>query len=592
MNKQSIFDNIEEYTPEEIVAFIKDGTVTQEELENPHNTNGLYNARVRKRVNELISNAEPNDWNNAQSENTIESYRKYLETYPNGKHKTDAENAILALQSRNDDADWETAVKADTEEAYQKYLETHVNGRHRDEARSAKARTIARKKISDEENLWKSVDKKDKEALEKFMQNNPESEFCREARKCISEIDKNVSYDIEALLEEINNALTDPAVVLKHERIYEIIKNALENDDIKIDIDDILDLLEDDKNLLNSHVIKKLIEDGYLTSENLLDIEISPDYIRQLARGTRGPSFPRSHRPINIERESTEIYFWGIPSSGKTCAIGLILSTAQNGGIARSMSLDTNCQGYEYLNLLPQNFNLSKSVITLPGGTPSDCSYEMGFDLEDDKRRIHPITCIDFAGEMIRTIYRYHTGRGLTEAETTSLQEFTQILGGKDENGNPIGNRTNNRKIHFFVVEYGAELREYDGLPQRNLLASAVSYIEHMGVFKTQTDAIYLIVTKVDKIKAKSDDERIRKLSEYVKTEYAMFYGNLEQICNKYRINGGEVPVLPFSLGDLCFQDMCKLDPRYAASVVKIILDRSKSFQTGKQGVFTRFFRG
>lgn len=591
MNKQDIFDNIDQFTAEEIVRFIISGIVTQEELENPDNTNGLYSAQVRRRVNELIKNAEPNDWNNAQLENTIESYRRYLASYPKGQYKKDAENAILTLQDRNDDADWEVAKKTDTEDAYQKYLEKHLNGSHREEARKAKAKVIERKKISEEENVWISIDKKDKLALEKFLRDNPKSEFCKEARKFISDIDRNVSYDVEALLEDINNAFTSTSTI-KHQAIYEIIRKAIDNDAINIDIEDILNLLEDDKNLLGSFVIKKLIEDGDLTTEDLLDIGISPDYIRHLARNQEGREFPMSERPINIERESTEIYFWGIPSSGKTCAIGLILSTAQNGGIARSMTLDTNCQGYEYLNLLPQNFDLTKSVITLPGGTPPKYSYEMGFDLEDGGRKIHPITFIDFAGEMIRTIYRYHAGCKLQPGEIEMLQVFTKVLCGRDENGNVIGNRTNNRKIHFFVVEYGAESREYDGLPQRNLLASAVSYIDRKGVFKTQTDAIYLMVTKVDKIQARNEDERITKLSDYVKTQYSMFYGTLERICREYRINGGEVSVIPFSLGDLCFQNMCKLDSRYAAKIVEIVLNRSKGFQSGKKGLLTKFFRG
>ena len=295
---------------------------------------------------------------------------------------------------------------------------------------------------------------------------------------------------------------------------------------------------------------------------------------------------------MNINRESTEIYFWGIPSSGKTCALGAILSVAQNGDIARSMTLDTECQGYEYLNLLPQCFDLTKPVTILPEGTPPDCSYEMGFDLEDQDRKTHPITCVDFAGEMIRTIYRKHAGKSLSDTEQRALTDFTNLLGGKDENGKPIGNRTNNRKIHFFVVEYGAEQREYDGLPQKNLLASAVSYIDEIGVFKDNTDAIYLIVTKVDKIKASSDEDRNKKLAKYVRTNYSTYFGNLEKVCAKYRINGGDVPVIPFSLGTVCLQDMCKIDAKYANEVVKIILERSHGYSTGKKGWFEKTFKG
>lgn len=592
MNKQSIFDNIEEFTPEELVKFIRQGIVTQAELEDPHNTNGFYTAPVRRKVNDLIINAEPNDWNAAKTTNTFDSYQEYLNAYPNGAHNDEAKKAINEIQHQKDDIDWNKAVSIDTEEAYQNYLTTYKTGKHRDEARKAKNKKAEEGKFKAEEEVWNKVNKKDKSELLEFIKNYPQSPYSKKAKQCISDIDGKIVFDIEALLEEINNVSTNSTVLDKESKIFELIQDAIDDKDINIDIDDILDLIEDDKNIFSSKVVRRLINEGYLTSDDLADVQISREFLRQMARNTTRRTFERSTRPMNINRESTEIYFWGIPSSGKTCALGAILSVAQNGDIARSMTLDTECQGYEYLNLLPQCFDLTKTVTILPEGTPPDCSYEMGFDLEDQDRKTHPITCIDFAGEMIRTIYRKHAGKSLSDTEQRALTDFTNLLGGKDENGKPIGNRTNNRKIHFFVVEYGAEQREYDGLPQKNLLASAVSYIDEIGVFKDNTDAIYLIVTKVDKIKASSDEDRNKKLAKYVRTNYSTYFGNLEKVCAKYRINGGDVPVIPFSLGTVCLQDMCKIDAKYANEVVKIILKRSHSYSTGKKGWFEKTFRG
>lgn len=592
MNKQSIFDNIEEFTPEELVKFIRQGIVTQAELEDPHNTNGLYTAQVRRKVNDLIINAEPNDWNAAKTTNTLDSYQEYLKAYPYGAHRNEARKAIDEIHLQKDDIDWNKAVSIDTEEAYQNYLTTYKTGKHRDEARKAKNKKAEEGKFKAEEEVWNKVNTKDKAELLEFIKKYPQSPYSKKAKQCISDIDGKIVFDIEALLEEINNVSTNSTVLDKESKIFELIQDAIDDEDINIDIDDILDLIEDDKNIFSSKVVRRLINEGYLTSDDLADVQISREFLRQMARNTTRRTFERSTRQMNINRESTEIYFWGIPSSGKTCALGAILSVAQNGDIARSMTLDTECQGYEYLNLLPQCFDLTKPVTILPEGTPPDCSYEMGFDLEDQDRKTHPITCIDFAGEMIRTIYRKHAGKSLSDTEQRALTDFTNLLGGKDENGKPIGNRTNNRKIHFFVVEYGAEQREYDGLPQKNLLASAVSYIDEIGVFKDNTDAIYLIVTKVDKIKASSDEDRNKKLAKYVRTNYSTYFGNLEKVCAKYRINGGDVPVIPFSLGTVCLQDMCKIDAKYANEVVKIILKRSHSYSTGKKGWFEKTFRG
>ena len=60
--KEEIFDNIADYSAEQVVEYIKQGIVTQEELENPDNTYGEYSAEVRLKVRELLQNAEPKDW--------------------------------------------------------------------------------------------------------------------------------------------------------------------------------------------------------------------------------------------------------------------------------------------------------------------------------------------------------------------------------------------------------------------------------------------------------------------------------------------------------------------------------------------------
>ena len=99
-------------------------------------------------------------------------------------------------------------------------------------------------------------------------------------------------------------------------------------------------------------------------------------------------------------------------------------------------------------------------------------------------------------------------------------------------------------------------------------------------------------MTKVDKIKARNDEERNRLLLQYIKEKYAAFYGGLEQICITNRINGGIVRVLPFSVGTVCFQDLCKFDARYAESIVDIILKRSHGEATGKIGFLSRIFKG
>lgn len=122
-------------------------------------------------------------------------------------------------------------------------------------------------------------------------------------------------------------------------------------------------------------------------------------------KGDSAITFRTPEKLDRIHKQSTEIYFWGIPSSGKSCALGAILSVAASGRIAKSMDPDTSSQGYGYMTKLIDLFQ-NGEIGTLLEGTPVDSFYEMGFDLVDKENRIHPITCIDMAGELMRCMYK------------------------------------------------------------------------------------------------------------------------------------------------------------------------------------------
>lgn len=236
------------------------------------------------------------------------------------------------------------------------------------------------------------------------------------------------------------------------------------------------------------------------------------------------------------------------------------------------MQRDPDCQGYGYMTRLANLFKTNGSVGTLPEGTAISSTYEMGFILEDDNRKEHPITCIDLAGELIRCMYKQDAKEPLTEEQQNVLRTLTNIL---------VDNRTSNRKMHFFVIEYGAEDREYEGLPQKDYLEAAVAYIQRTGIFKKDTDRLYLLITKVDKAhvvgKALQD-----KLKDYISQNYQGFYNSLKKICEDNEINNGNVDIQPFTLGTVCFQNYCKFKDDTAAAVVRTILERSYGYKPGK----------
>lgn len=525
-NKESIIDNIEQYSAVELVQFIKDGIISFNEL--CEETEGYFPASVRREVQRLLAGSE--------------------------------------------DEDWQTAVKTDTEDAYMHFLETYPDSEYADEARSAIFSLQDRAANDAREGLWDSIDKSDIDALRNFIQENPSDSHCVEARKLINAIQEEefLGFDINALIDKIHSIQTDRAVNDPDEEIVKEIISCLQKR--KITQSDLLEVIRRDSNLLRAAALKKLINDGHLAYSDLQRIGIDNRFIQHLAKGEVKQRFGLPRELQKINKVSTEIYFWGIPSSGKSCALGAILSVANNGTVARSMSKDNECQGYGYMTRLSQLFKQDGRVGTLPEGTSIYSTYEMGFDLEDENGSVHPITCVDLAGELVRCMYKSDAGEEMSEDEAKALETLTNVL---------IDNRTVNRKIHFFVIEYGGEDRKYEGLSQNEYLDAALRYIEHTKIFKKETDAIYLMLTKVDKAGVVGQD-LVQVLSSYIDSNYKGFYNGLEKICRDNEINGGKVERIPFSLGEVCFQDYCLFNEAPAANVVKKILIRSKGFKNGK----------
>lgn len=525
-NKEQILENVQEYTAFELANFIKEGIVSFEELCNE--TDGCFPARTRREVKQLLEGSETSEWEKVQRENSETGYLDFLRAYPDSEYAEEARSAIRRIQ--------QLAVTCDNQ------------------------------------SKWDLVNKSSIEDLRRFVRENPNDSHVREARIKINQLEieeDEIQNGIETLKTKIieiqsDKTAFDPIQAITNELIDYLDKN-------KVKCEELLNTVKDDNNFLSSKNIKDLIDKGYIEWNDLKSIGINEKFINYIKRNDR-QKIEFGYRPLSkIEKESTEIYFWGIPSSGKSCALGAIMSVANNGSVATSMELNNDCQGYGYMIRLSGLFKANNEVGVLPPGTPTTSTYEMGFDLKDEKL-VHPITCIDLAGELVRCMYKSDAGETLTVDEVNTLETLKQIL---------VDNRTGNRKIHFFVLEYGGENRLYEGLSQQTYLQGAMQYIKRTKIFEKDTDAIYLMITKVDKTGRKGQELR-DFLTKYIDENYKGFYQTLVSLSKQYEINGGVVERIPFSLGKVCFQDFCLFEEAPAANVVKKILDRSKGFKTSK----------
>lgn len=529
--KSAILNNVTEYSPEDLASYIQQGFVTLDELVN--NTDGEFTVKMQLGVEKLLAGSEDEDFKKVMESASIADLQDFLNKYPMG---TVAH--LDAVRERKHVLEKIPASEPIVEES---------NG---------------------EEEEWSSIKNAgDIKLLEAFKEKYPNTSHLFELNKLIT-AEKNKEHSrkkspiiLKSMINKANSA----------EDVSKIIQVLLENKTITIGM--LLELIRQDHNLLSSAACNDIISRGILNRNDLSKCGIDNGFINKMLTNARSQNFEPARPLQTIAEPCTEVYFWGIPFSGKTCALGAILSAAKNGLAARSMIPDNSCQGFGYMNRLSTIFSPGR-ICRLPGGTPVTSTYEMRFDLEDQEHKIHHVACIDLAGELFTCMFMKDAGEQMRDDQKQALETLHNIL---------LENRSNNRKIHFFVIEYGAEKRIYNGLPQAEYLNSAAAHLNSIGLFDSNTDAIYVLISKVDNASYEGSLEK--HLLKYMTKNYLGFYNNLLLICKEHGINKGRVKIVPFSIGNVCFKDYCQFDATSATKMVDLLV-RYSCFE--KQGFWQK----
>ena len=529
--KSAILNNVTEYSPEDLASYIQQGFVTLDELVN--NMDGEFTAKMQLGVEKLLAGSEDEDFKKVMESASIADLQDFLNKYPMG-----------------------TVAHLDAVRERKHVLE-----------KIPASEPIVEESNGEEEEWFSIKNAGDIKLLEAFKEKYPNTSHLFELNKLIT-AEKNKEHSrkkspiiLKSMINKANSA----------EDVSKIIQVLLENKTITIGM--LLELIRQDHNLLSSAACNDIISRGILNRNDLSKCGIDNGFINKMLTNARSQNFEPARPLQTIAEPCTEVYFWGIPFSGKTCALGAILSAAKNGLAARSMIPDNSCQGFGYMNRLSTIFSPGR-ICRLPGGTPVTSTYEMRFDLEDQEHKIHHVACIDLAGELFTCMFMKDAGEQMREDQKQALETLHNIL---------LENRSNNRKIHFFVIEYGAEKRIYNGLPQAEYLNSAAAHLNSIGLFDSNTDAIYVLISKVDNASYEGSLEE--HLLKYMTKNYLGFYNNLLLICKEHGINKGRVKIVPFSIGNVCFKDYCQFDATSATKMVDLLV-RYSCFE--KQGFWQK----
>lgn len=511
----NIIDNLEQYSAKELAKYIQQGIITFEELQGE----GLAKSKQDEIKSILANNTEEeDDWQEAVNVGTEDSYRKYTDKYPKGEYRKLAWKAIYEI--RNSQPSKEAGQDAET--------------------------------------AWAGVDKSNIDALQNYIKKYPQSGHRIEAQRTINKIKAAQRLSATDKIKRIIEAGGD--IVPAIEKLIL---------DGEADVTDIYKLIGNDHNILSAFTVSHL--DGVLNFETLKDYGINPKFIEKLEEGfsSQSSNLNTRVRKLNAIPEGfTEIYFWGVPASGKTCAVGSIMSAITNGEGVKSVLPHSDSQGAMYMMPLASLFK-EDEVCILPPRTKVEETFEMRYTITDANNKEHGIAFIDLSGELFECIHINRTGGSLNPSQQAALNVVQNIL---------VKNRSTNPKIHFFVIEYGSENKRYNNLSQQDLLQSCLNYLDAENILKDNTIGAYIIITKTDK--AGNDD-----IGKYVDDNYTGFFSGLKERMNKWGINTrrgqSEVKRFPFSIGEVCFQNWCIYDPEYTQYIIEEISERSYGVKTG-----------
>jgi hypothetical protein len=341
----------------------------------------------------------------------------------------------------------------------------------------------------------------------------------------------------------------------------------------------IIDNVKINPNKYSPKQIRDYLQNGTLTENDLINCGIPKSAIDNLDN-IKIQNLRIGNTPTSIPDGYTEVYFWGATGSGKTCALGAILQKAEQKGYLNIAP----GEGFYYATQLKNIFSddgLANDY--LPPPSPLETTQYLPFTLKHPSENFsRSVSLIELSGEIFKCFFYKNAGLELpTEDHVRTFNSLNTFL------------NSDNRKIHFFFIDYNRENKpDGNGLKQSDYLAAASTYFNNNKVFVKATDAIYVVLTKSDLL----IDEEGNKIPEGKRLEYAKkhlndenynsFIETLKTNCKKHSINGGKLTVEPFSLGDVYFQQICNFDGSSADSIVQILLDR---ISVSKKNIFDVF---
>ena len=316
----------------------------------------------------------------------------------------------------------------------------------------------------------------------------------------------------------------------------------------------------------------EMFDESVLQDTDYLNIGLSKEEV-DILRNFLGPR-KIDIEPLEKERyekkeyklpnNCTEIYFWGLPASGKSCCLSAILSTASHEGYCGGY--DAGISGNTYFELLTNIFQ-TDNLCALVSGTNTNSIASASYKMNHPKFGTRRMCLIDLAGETFKSMHKVNNKQDIGDDELSlCLDVTTDYL-----------MDTRNRKLHFFVVPYTErEVADRDGFTTSQYLQACAQYLDNKKIIKDTTDGIYIVVTKAD-LMGCPPDQYSKEADAYIHRKYKSFITSMEKICSNNGIgtSSKRVEILPFSIGEMVALEACKFNATGAERFIDLLCEKS-----------------
>lgn len=253
---------------------------------------------------------------------------------------------------------------------------------------------------------------------------------------------------------------------------------------------------------------------------------------------------------------NTDIYFFGVPGSGKTCVLAGLMSLS--GQLGFDFDPRGEGGGGPYATEL---CNYARSSM-LPPKTDQTFIQVIDCTIDDEEHNSHNISIIEMGGEKTRDFAFMQNA--------TSLEDLGPGAAGLLQN--------DNNKVIFFVIDPTNEKYVVmdDGseqlIKQDNVLNCVASLLAKNDKLMRKVTAIHIILTKSDTLGEYADAHVIE--DRLTQQGYKAVMSRIKKICETYDINkatGFQVGLFPFCVGKFMPGDVYTFDETDSLKILRVI---------------------